>query len=124
MSLETIAFLVMLIITLAALVVLAVNNFRLANLIPIALVRDLIKAAVDTALASAERYAITTENTADDELIRLIREEVEKLFAMEALAAKARMQTEVAKQLQVVQTVKAQHAYEPVMHVEPDEAAS
>lgn len=124
MSIDNVVFIVLLAIALAALVVLLMNNFRMANLIPIALVRDLIKAAVDTALASAERYAITTENTADDELIRLIREEVEKLFAMEALAAKARMQTEVAKQLQVVQTVKAQHAYEPVMHVEPDEAAS
>lgn len=124
MTIETVVFLVMLVITLAALVVLVLNNFRLANLIPVPLVRDLIEAAVNTALDAAGRYAITTETTADDELLRIIREEVGKLFAAEAQQVKSEMRSEVAKQIQVVQKVAQPTPYAPTTYVPEDEASA
>lgn len=124
MQLNDVVFLVLLVIALAGLVVLLLNNFKMANLIPIALVRDLIRAAVETALAEADRRAALTENTADDELIRLIREEVGKLFAAQAQVAKAQMQSEVAKQIQVVQKVAQPTPYAPTTYVPEDEASA
>lgn len=85
---EMIAFIGILFVALVALWALVRSNVVIANLIPLPLVQDLIRASVNTALDAAEARAVLTETTVDDELIALIRVEVAKVLG-EAQAAKS-----------------------------------
>lgn len=85
---KMIAFIGILFIALVALWALVRSNVVIANLIPLPLVQDLIRASVNTALDAAEARAVLTETTVDDELIALIRAEVAKVLG-EAQAAKS-----------------------------------
>lgn len=85
---EMIAFIGILFVALVALWALVRSNVVIANLIPLPLVQDLIRASVNTALDAAEARAVLTETTVDDELISLIRAEVAKVLG-EAQAAKS-----------------------------------
>jgi hypothetical protein len=85
---EMIAFIGILFVALVALWALVRSNVVIANLIPLPLVQDLIRASVNTALDAAEARAVLTETTVDDELVALIRTEVAKVLG-EAQAAKS-----------------------------------
>lgn len=85
---EMIAFIGILFVALVALWALVRSNVVIANLIPLPLVQDLIRASVNTALDAAEARAVLTETTVDDELVALIRVEVAKVLG-EAQAAKS-----------------------------------
>lgn len=77
---ENIAFIGMLFVIAVLVWALVKNGFTIANLIPAPLVQDIIKTAVNTALDAAQKQAETTETKADDELVKLIREEISKMF--------------------------------------------
>lgn len=79
-NIEQLAFLGILFIALAGLWALVRSNLVIANLIPVPLVQELIKSAVNTALDAAEARAELTVTEADDELVALIRQEVAKLL--------------------------------------------
>lgn len=77
---ENIAFIGALFVVAVLVWALVRNNITIANLIPAPLVQDIVKTAVNTALDAAQKQAETTETKADDELVKLIREEIAKLF--------------------------------------------
>jgi hypothetical protein len=85
---ELIAFIGILFIALVTLWALVRSNVVIASLVPVPLVQDLIKTAVNTALDAAESRAALTETTVDDELIALIRAEVTKVMGQAQAAAK------------------------------------
>lgn len=77
---ESIAFIGVLFVIAVLVWALVRANFTIANLIPAPLVQEIVKTAVTTALDAAQRQAEKTETKADDELVKLIREELLKLF--------------------------------------------
>lgn len=52
------------------------SNFITANLIPSDVVKEIIRATVTTALDAIDNRAALTETTTDDELAKLVREQV------------------------------------------------
>jgi hypothetical protein len=88
LSTENIAFFGILLGMLVLVWALVRANVVIANLVPVPLVQELIKSAVNTALEAAARKAATTETQADDELIAMIRVEVAKVLGP-AMAAQA-----------------------------------
>lgn len=85
MNIETLSFIAILVIALFAVWALVRSNFVIANLIPVPLVQELIKSAVETALTAAQRYAEGTTTKADDELVALIRAEIGKVLGTGAV---------------------------------------
>lgn len=81
LSIENLAFLGVLFVALAGIWALVRSQTTLANLIPLPLVQELIKSAVNTALDLAQERAALTTTTADDELVKMIREELAKFLA-------------------------------------------
>lgn len=88
LSIENLAFIGILFVALAGFWALVRSNNTIANLIPLPLAQELIKSAVNTALDLAEDRAALTVTTVDDELVKMIREEVKKAFG-EVVAAAA-----------------------------------
>lgn len=80
LNIEQLAFIGILFIALAAVWALVRSNTTIANLVPVPLVQELIRSAVNTALSVAEERARLTPGTADDELVQMIRTEVLKLL--------------------------------------------
>lgn len=87
LSIENLAFLGILFVALAGIWALVRSQTTLANLIPLPLVQELIKSAVNTALDIAESRAATTPSTADDEMVKAIREELAKFLAPSVIDA-------------------------------------
>jgi hypothetical protein len=80
LSIENLAFLGILFVALAGIWALVRSQVSIANLIPFPLVQELIRSAVNTALDLAEERATLTPGTADDELVKMIKDEVKKLL--------------------------------------------
>lgn len=80
LSMENLAYIGLFFIVLALLWILNRSNVKLAELVPLPIVQELIHTAVDTVLDAADRQAALTETEADDELVRMIRAEVLKLL--------------------------------------------
>lgn len=81
MTNETLIIIGVLFILAALLYVIERSNRKLADLVPSAVVQELIRTAVNTALDAAGATVAATPTLADDELLKLIREEVAKLLS-------------------------------------------
>lgn len=80
MEMETLVFIGLVFVVAALLWILNRSNIKLAELVPVPVVQEMIRSAVNTALDAAEARAKTTATLADDELVKVIREEVLKQF--------------------------------------------
>lgn len=89
MEMENLAYIGLFFVVLALLWILNRSNLKLAELVPLPIVQEIIRSAVNTALDAADRQAALTETLADDELIDLIREEVRKAFGEVVADARA-----------------------------------
>jgi uncharacterized membrane protein len=86
-NIEQVAFIGILFVALVAVWALVRANVTIANLIPVPLVQELIRAAVNTALDIAEQRAATTPEVADDEFVKMIRDEVAKVLGTAQLVS-------------------------------------
>ncbi len=80
MTNETLIIIGVLFIALALLAIVERSNRKLADLVPSAVVQELIRTAVNTALDAAGATVAATPTLADDELLKLIREEISRLL--------------------------------------------
>jgi hypothetical protein len=86
-SIENLAFLGILFVALAGIWALVRSQKTVADLIPFPLVQELIRSAVNTALDIAEDRAALTTSSVDDELVKLIRAELDKVLNAEQIKA-------------------------------------
>jgi hypothetical protein len=84
MTIELLAFIALLFVVLALVYAVIRANFVLSTQVPSEIVQTLIRAAVETALSAAQRYAEETPSKVDDELIAAIRAEIAKVLGTAA----------------------------------------